>query len=345
MFWIVEVQAQTLRLLVWEGYFPEKHQAIFSKWAKDNYSMELNFKVSHVTKATDFFEKLRGGEVDIISPTHNLLKDERFNFIKKKLLIPIDTENIPNHKDLIPGLQKLKYTLENGKRYAIPFANGRYGLAYNTQLISEAPSSWQVFFDPQYQGKYAIISDYFEVNIYIAALAAGIAPDELSSYNTVNIPEVRLKLQQLRRNTASYWNGMDKAADLKGLPIAASWGYAFAELRNQGEVWKFAEPKEGTPWWVDSLAISSTLAKKPKLKKIAEILINYMISPEFQKEVIIENVNAITVNSKTELTDEKIKEFSLDDDPNTFSKRRVLWPTLTTRARNGFARIWREAGK
>lgn len=165
-------------------------------------------------------------------------------------------------------MKNLGNTIENGKRYAIPFANGQYGLTYNTQLISEAPRSWNVFFDSQYHGRYSIISDYFEVNIYIAALAACIALAELSSYNAVNIPEVRSKLRQLRRNTASYWNGVDKAADLKGLPIAASWGYAFTELRNQGEIWRFAKPKEGTPWWVDSLAISSSFAKKPKLKRL-----------------------------------------------------------------------------
>lgn len=43
-----------------------------------------------------------------------------------------------------------------------------------------------------------------------------------------------------------------------------------------------------------------------------------MISPAFQKEVILENVNAITVNSRTGLTDEQIKEFSLDDNPKRF---------------------------
>ncbi|MCP4754851.1 MAG: extracellular solute-binding protein [Proteobacteria bacterium] len=337
--------AETLRMIIWEGYFPEKHRVKFKEVVKKKYGKELEFQISFISDAQEFFSALRTKKVDIISPTHNLLKDERFNFIKKGLLIPIDLDNVPNSRYLMPGLKSVAYHTENGKMYAMPYANGPYGLAYNTGKIKKAPKSWKVLLDPKYSKKYTIVADYSEVNIYIAALAAGVNPDRLTSFRSVNTPRVNEILRRLRRNAGSFWNGVDKPSDLKGKTLATSWGFSFAELAKQGEIWKFAEPKEGSPWWVDNFSISWTLADKPELKRIAEELINYLISPEFQLDNVVGSLSAVPVNMKTPLTREQKRSYHMDDDAKTFVKRRILWPTLSKRTRNGFSKMWERAGE
>ncbi len=337
--------AETLRMIIWEGYFPEAHRAKFIKWVKQKHGVDLTFEVTYVTDAQEFYHALLKKKTDMISPTHNLINDQRFNFIKKKLLLPINLDNVPNFKNLMPGLKEAAYHSSGGKVYAVPYANGPYGLAYNSGKLSAPPTTWKVLLDPRYSKKYTVVEDYFEVNVYIAALMAGIPPGDLTDYNAVNKPRVVENLRTLRMNSGPFWNGVDKVSDLKGHTLATSWGFSFAGLAEQGETWKFAEPVEGSPWWVDNFAVGSSLADKPGLRRIAEELINYLISPEFQLENVIDSLSAVPVNTATPLTEEQQKAFHMDDDAETFVKRRILWPTLSERARNGFARMWKNAGK
>lgn len=339
------LKAETLRMIIWEGYFPQKYRNQFKKTVKTKFGKDLTFDIKFVTDANDFYQALLKKEVDIISPTHNLLKDERYSFIKKKLLAPINLKNVPNYKNLMPGLKEVDYHTENGKMYAMPYANGPYGLAYNTSKLKKVPDSWNVFLDPKFKGKYSVVGDYSEVNVYIAALASGIEPGKLTSYEDVNTPKVMNYLKILRKNSASYWEGVDKASDLKGKTIATAWGFSFSDLAKAGEVWKFAEPKEGSPWWVDNFCLSATLEKQPELKRISEELINYLISPDFQLNNVVNYLSAVPVNTKTKLTAEQKKSFHMDDDAKTFVKRRILWPVLNKRTRNGYARMWKLAGK
>ncbi len=336
---------ETLRLIIWEGYFPKKYHAEFKKIVKDKYDIDLKLDIKFVTSADEFYNALLKKEVDVLSPGHHFLYDERFNFIKKGLVIPIDLKNVPNYKSLMPGLKKVKYHTKGGNMYAMPYANGPYGFAYNTAKVKTAPTSWKDFIDPKYKGKYTIVGDYSEVNIFIAALAAGISPNKLHSYKAVNTPQVMNYLKMLRKGTASYWEGVDKASDLKGKSIATAWGFSFSDLKKQGETWKFAQPKEGSPWWVDNFCLSWTLTKKPQLKVVAEELMNYLISPEFQHENIVNYLSCVPVNTKTKLTAEQKEAFHMNDNAKKFVERRLLFPVLNQRARNGFAKMWEKAGK
>ncbi|MBU3918067.1 extracellular solute-binding protein [bacterium] len=340
-----DLSAETLRLMIWEGYFPAQYHSQFQDLVKKKYGVDLKFEISFITDPDQFYDLLRKKELDVITPTHNLLKDERYNFIKKRILIPIDLNNVPNYQNLVSGLKSIDYHSENGKMYAMPYANGSYGLAYNTNLVKEPPTSWNALLEPKYAGKYSLVEDYSEVNVYIAALMAGIKADKLTSYEAVNTPEVTSILKKLRQQTGGYWNGVDKASDLKGKLLATSWGFSFSDLASQGEVWKFANPKEGSPWWVDNFAISWTLSDKPQLKKIAEELINFVISPQFQLDNVVNNLSASPVNLKTPLSTKQRADFHLDDDSETFQKRRIFWPTLTKRTRNGFSILWKNAEK
>lgn len=337
-------QTETLRMIIWEGYFPEKHIKTFQSLVKKKYGIDIKFEIEFVLDAVDFFEALRAKKVDVISPTHNLLKDQRYKFIEKELLIPINLKNVPNYKNIMPGLKSLDYHTYKGKMYAMPYANGPYGLAYNTKLVRRAPTSWKVLLEKKNSKKYILVGDYSEVNVYIAALIAGVDKNKLASYKSVAIPKVQNILTTLKKNSAGFWEGVDKAADLKGKTYATSWGFSFSDLAKQGEIWKFAEPKEGSPWWVDNFSLSHTLKDKPELKKLAEELINYLISPEFQLDNVVNYLSAIPVNIKTKLTKEQKAAFHMDDNAKTFKKRRIMWPTLDTRTRNGYAKMWEEAG-
>nr|MBF0223751.1 hypothetical protein [Desulfobulbaceae bacterium] len=79
-----------LRLLVWGGYAPRGFVEQFEQSIQEKYDRKVKFKVSFVEKSDDFYDAVREKGADLITISHNLFKDERFNFISKNLLLPLD---------------------------------------------------------------------------------------------------------------------------------------------------------------------------------------------------------------------------------------------------------------
>lgn len=335
----------TLRMLIWEGYAPDDLQAKFTQLIKEKYGVDLKFDIKFVAMNDDFFPALRDDTTDIISPSHNVPKDKRFKLISLKLVSPLDLTKIPNYANVLPALQKADYATSDGKVYAVPLVRGPYGLAYNTAIVKEEPKSWNILWDPKYKGMYAIGKDQYEPNVSAAALAMGISSDKIWDFKTVNTPEMKKKLEELAVNAKTMWEGVDDAKTLKGLALAAVWGFSLPELKTMGETWKIAEPKEGTTGWVDNFMISSALDDSSMKKKIAYEWLNFALSDDFQ----VYDVRGLacapvttTVNAK--LTAEEIKQFHLDD-PSHFANNRILWPVLEKKDRNGLNKLWTAALK
>ncbi len=342
MLFATSVSAETLRILEWGAYVPEIYQEKIIKLAKDKYNIDLVLELKTVDSNDEFFQALFGKKADIITPSHNVVRDERWRLIKHKLVLPLNLENIPNYKNVDPGLQNADYCTEGGEVYAIPVARGPYGLAYNTAMFKEAPTSWNVLWDPKFKEKYTLGKHQYEENIFSVALSMGLAKEDISNYKKLNTPEFQQKLKQLVENAHSMWEGVDKPEDLKGLALAIVWGDSLPGLKKLGEEWKIAEPKEGTTAWVDNFMISHTLKDKPKLKQIAEELLNMILSDENQVNVAQEGTIPVVSTIMNKLTPEEIKRTHLND-PTHFKNNRILWPTLNKLDRKGLKRLWDKA--
>ncbi|MCP4714987.1 MAG: extracellular solute-binding protein [Deltaproteobacteria bacterium] len=336
--------AETLRILEWGAYVPKAYQEKIVQLAKEKYNIDLELDLKTVESNDEFFPALRDKKADIITPSHNVPRDERWRLIKHRLVLPLDLKNIPNYKNVDPGLQKADYCTEGGEVYAVPIARGPYGLAYNTAMFKEAPKSWNVLWDPKFKGKYSIGKHQYEENIFSTALAMGFAKADISNYKKLNTPEFQKKLTQLVSNAHAMWEGVDKPEDLKGLALAAVWGDSLPGLKKAGEEWKIAEPKEGTTAWVDNFMISHTLKDKPKLKQLAEELLNMVLSDENQVNVAREGTIPVVSTIMDKLTPEEIARCKLND-PDHFKNNRVLWPTLKKLNRKGLKRLWDVATK
>lgn len=337
------VNAEELRILCWEGYALPEYTQPFEQLVKEKYGIDLTVTVEHVSDPQEFFDGIRGKRIDLISPAHNIPKSARWPFISGELTLPIDLENVPNYTNLIPELQYADYITENGQVYGVPIVYGPYGLAYNTNIVKEAPDSWEIFWDPQYAGHYAISSDYHEANIYITALALGFDKEQMFEYTEVNTPEMNERLQALAHNAKTFWVGVDTADKLQGLTFATAWGFAFPELAQRGEIWKMAQPKEGTTGWVDNWMIGYSLQDNPSMKRIAEEWINYSIGPDVQMGYV-RNIAQFPVNLSIQdrLTPEENATFHLDN-PSYFKKNLILWDVLSRNNQTGFRRLWKQA--
>lgn len=335
-----------LRLLVWEGYSPEKYVADFEQKMSAKYGKKVKLEIAYAQSTDDFYQGIRNKSVELVTVSHHAIKDQRFDFIRKKLILPFKLENIPNHTNLINDFQKAEFHSSNDAVYGVPIANGPYGLVYNTNKFEQEPRSWNVFWEPELKGKYSIAAHEYIYNVNITALALGYPRNLISNFDALNNKLFKDKLRLLAANAHSLWIGVDKADDLMGLSLATSWGDSLTALKRKGEIWKMAKPAEGTMWWIDEYVLTWALADKPILKKIAEEWINRGLQPDFQVEHLTREVNIYPVVTNIgHMLNEAEKERVLINTPGAFSSSRILQEIHSQRDRNGLKLLWEQAIK
>lgn len=342
----VSADEYVLKMLVWEGYAPKKNIEHFQEYIEKKYKKKINIEVSFVSNSDSFFDPVRSKSVDVISPTYHMFNDQRWALIDKGLILPLDMDNIPNFKNISPALQNAEYFDHDGAKYAVPLAQGPYGLAYNTGVVKKAPESWNILWAPEYRGKYVIAKNEYMHNCMLTALALGYPREDIYKYDVLNNRAFKEKLAELAKNAHSFWDGIDKPEDLSGHALATSWGFALKGLKEKGEVWEMADPREGTVYWVDNYSITWALKEKPLLRKIAEEWLNFTLTPEFQVEVIMRALSSypVTTNILGRVTDEEKMNFHLDA-PETYQKTRIRESDLSLRDRHGLELLWNNAMK
>lgn len=334
--------AEELRILTVQGTTPERALAEFRQMIQRKYQIDLTISVTYWAEPGEIYKALRNKTADIISCPHNIPEDADFKLISGKLTLPVDLANIPNYADLIPALQHADYISEGDDVYGVAYAYSPYGLAYNSAVFSQPPTSWNVLWDPQYAGKYVVSSSVYELNMLITGLALGLDRTQIGQFEAVNSPEFQAKLQYLAENAGGMWTPVDTADDLQGKALAAAWGYSFHELKSRGEEWKFAQPQEGTTSGVGNFMISHTLRDNPTMKQIAEEWLNYVISPAYQVNFIVGAYFPVNLAIKDQLDPVTIAYYHLDE-PNYFQEQMIPWPILDKRTRTAFELFWNKA--
>ena len=346
--------AEVLRILSWEGYFPKEKVDEFEGYITKKYGKTISIEIQTAADEQDFFNAIRGQTADVVLATHNYLKDERFNYIKNKMILPINLENVPNYSTLIPAFQKMEAHVDNGLVFSVPFIAGPYGLFYNADIVKPEPESWSIFWDERYAGQYAVSFESYENNVYITVMGLGRDMRNKENFTIKNVmnSEFTSRLNALAKNADHHFEIYEKAEQIKNLAFSAGWGAALSELNKMGKNWKLANPSEGSMGWVDGYVIGNSLGRDDNqrdyqfLKKVAEEWMNFTLSPKFQLDVSIRFWSAFPTNLSVKplLTAEEITSLHLDD-LSYFEENLILIPTLTKRQRNGMKKIWEKALK
>jgi len=326
-----------LKVLSWEGYTPPYQMAQFEKMIFEKHNIKLNISVQYVASSDDFFDKIRKNEVDIIFPSHNLIKDPRYKLLNRELIIPINTDSIKNYSNIATDILKNITHINTADTYFIPMIYGPYGLIYNTDYFSSPPDTWKILWDEKFKNKYSINSDYYELNIYIAALAAGMNFNEVTDIEKLKSNHIQDDIFNLVKHNKKLWSGIDKPTNLDSNILATSWGFSVNELVRNSNKWKMACPKEGTTIWVDGLSITRSLKDQPFLKLMAEKFIDFVISEEYQEEVVHKALNSLPSNRLTLAKMRANKQF-----PDHFAciKFDFISPILSESERRYMEFIW-----
>ena len=154
-----------------------------------------------------------------------------------KLLQDLDAEHVPNLDNLFDRV-KTRFT-QDGKLYAAGFSMGQLGIAYRTDLVKKAPTSWADLW-----------SDDFSKSLGISPLtySAGLQFFWSQTNGGKDIDGAFDKMEQLKPNISSYPDGAGtiqtllQRGDVAAVPF---WdGRAFA-WQAQGQPIGFAYPTDG----------------------------------------------------------------------------------------------------
>jgi putative spermidine/putrescine transport system substrate-binding protein len=241
-------------IVAWSGF-------VEPAWS-DQFTEETGCVVNRRVAGTsdEMVQLMRTGDYDLVSASG----DASLRLIVGGDVAPINTDLLANFgDDIVPGMLGQLYDTINGDAYGVPIGRGANILQYNSEVVTETPTSWDVVWeaDSPYAGQ--IIA--YDAPIYIADAAVYLMTHspELGIENPYALDETQLAaavdlLKQQNDIVAEYW--ADPVAQITSFTggttvVGTSWE-VLRKLSGDDRM-KSTLPSEGSTGWSDAWMISS----------------------------------------------------------------------------------------
>jgi len=273
----------TLQIYNWVAYV---NQACLNDFAKKyNCKVELTtFNTMNEAlaklRAGLKFDVLMGGTVDVLG-----------DLIEGQLIQPLNHSYIPNITQAWTEFQNPFY--DQGWQYTVPYTIYTTGIAWRKDLVSlnpyELKNPWrEMFFQPKYRGKIAILDDYRE------AISLGLMMNGIYNLNTTSKSQIDLSRQTLLQLADLVDMQIDNN-DYSEVPTGQTWihhawsgdmaaSYEYMPKGVNVDVVGYWFPKDGRgPIGNDT----NTVLRSASNPVLAHLFLNYMLD----QPVAVENIS------------------------------------------------------
>jgi putative spermidine/putrescine transport system substrate-binding protein len=275
-----------LNLIAWAGYVEDGSTDPKENWVTP-FEKQTGCKIHRTVGNTsdEMVTLMRTGNYDGVSASG----DATLRLIASGDVAPVNTDLVPNYKDVFPALKNKRFNSIKGQMYGIPHGRGANLLMWRTDKVTPAPTSWKVVFDPNspYKGKVTA----YDNAIYIADAALYLMrhKPELGIKNPYELDDKQFKasidlLKQQRKVIGEYWSDYTKeqAAFAGGNSVLGTTWQVIDNLLAADKVpVKSILPSEGATGWSDTWMIDSH-AKHPNCMYR---WLNYVISPKVNADI------------------------------------------------------------
>ncbi len=325
-----------VNVVAWAGYVEDGSTDPAVDWVSD-FTKETGCKVNVKVGATsdEMVQLMQSGEYDVVSASG----DASLRLIYGGDVAPVNTALIPNYADVFENLKNQPWNSVNNVAYGVPHGRGANLLAYNTDVVKPAPTSWGAVFDTKspYAGKITA----YDSPIYIADAALylmstqpdlGIKYPYALDQKQFDAAVTLLKAQ--KPLVGEYWGDYLKhVASLKsgGTVLGTTWQVNINLAKSEGVKVEGIKPTEGSTGWSDTWMI----AAKAKNPNCAYMWMNHIISPKANAGVA-EWFGEAPSNAKScELTSDKTfcETYHAADD--AYWKDVYYWNTPTEKCLDG----------
>ncbi len=263
----------------------------FERYYNETHEDKIKVVYSIYSSNEDMYAKLKSGsnKIDLIIPSDYMIA----RLISEDMLAKLDYSNIPNYEYIHEQFKNTDGEANGPSydrlcEYTVPYTYGLVGLIYNTTMVDEVPTSWRVLWDEKYTGMILNFNnsrDAFGIAQYILGYETGHTSEDDNYVNTSDKSrwDESLELLQAQRPVMQAYvmdevfNKMESGA----AALAPYYAGDFYVMQEVNEDLAFVYPKEGTNIFVDAMCVPSTSENKD----IAEAFMNFVLEPEWAKEI------------------------------------------------------------
>jgi putative spermidine/putrescine transport system substrate-binding protein len=251
-----------LNIVAWAGYIERGDTDKNFDWVT-KFEADTGCEVSVKTAATsdEMVALMNEGGFDLVTASG----DASLRLIAGETVQPINTDLIPSWGTVDERLQNAPWHTVDGTHYGVPYQWGSNVLMYNTEVFKEAPTSWNVVFEPMDlpDGKpNAGRVQAFDGPIYIADAALYLInhKPELGIKDPYELNEDQYKaalelLRAQRKIVSKYWHDafvqMEDFTN-EGFVASSSWPFQVNILQSQTKPIASTVPQEGATGWADT---------------------------------------------------------------------------------------------
>jgi putative spermidine/putrescine transport system substrate-binding protein len=275
-----------VNLIAWAGYVESGQTDPKVDWVT-SFTKDTGCKVNVKVAATsdEMVQLMKSGQYDGVSASG----DASLRLIAAGDVAPVNTNLVPNYKDVFDGLKNQSWNSVKGVPYGIPHGRGANLLMWRTDMVKPAPDSWGVVFDPAspYKGKVTA----YDSPIYIAdaALYLKATKPDLGITNPYELDDKQFQasvdlLKQQAGIVGEYWSDYTKEiqAFKSGSSVVGTTWQVIANLAQADKApVQVTLPKEGSTGWSDTWMISSKAAHP----NCMYMWMNHIISPKANAQV------------------------------------------------------------
>jgi putative spermidine/putrescine transport system substrate-binding protein len=246
----------------------------------------------------------------------------------------VNTNLIPDFKDVIQSLQSPRHNTINGQHYGVPYMYGPNVLMYNTSKVNPAPTSWKDTWETSspYKGKIAAYdSPIFiaDAALYLKTHNKSLGISDVYELTSKQLDAAIALLKQQAPMIKKYWAATTDETDpfsSGDMVIGTAWPYQVSFLKTEKKPVAAVVPSEGATGWADTWMMSSH-AQHPNCMYQ---WMKWTETPTVQDQVA-EFYGATPSNAKAcDILRKNIGD-SADNDyhcgDNTFLKNIALWKT------------------
>ena len=262
---------------------------------------------------------------DIVVPSSSFLGRQ----IKAGAYRELDRSQLPNWKNLDPGLRSKLTDVDPGNAHAIPYLWGTTGIGYNVAKIKEAfgttdvVNSWDLVFKPENLAKLKDCGvTFLDAASEIIPVTLHAMGEDPNSFDPAVIDKAAAKLEEIRPYIANFHSSEYIEALASGNAcLVVGWSgdiiqaKARAEEADNGIEIGYSIPKEGTAMWFDMMAIPKTAKHPNNAHKFLDFLMRPDVIAEISNYVSYPNANS----ASTALVDKAVT-----DDPMISPTRETI---------------------
>ena len=308
-----------VNLIAWGGYVEDGSTDPNVDWVSDfekQTGCQVNVKIG--ATSDEMVTLMRTGKYDGVSASG----DATLRLIAGGDVAPVNTDLVPNYKDVFDALKDQPFNTVDGVNYGIPHGRGANLLMYNKDVVKPAPDSWGAVFDPKspYKGKITAYDNPIyiaDAALYLKATKPDLGIDNVYELDDKQFNAVVDLLKQQRGMIGEYWSDYTKeqSSFTGGDTVVGTTWQVIANLVQADKKSPPVEailPKEGATGWSDTWMVSSG-AKHPNCMYK---WMNHIVSPQANAQMA-EWYGEAPANSKScALTEAKdfCKIFHADDE-------------------------------